>query len=177
MDSNLSFDTHITEKCKKAMYTLHRIRSFRSHLSKKCLLQIVQSLVISQLDYCSSLLYGLPTLSLAKLQRVQNFAAKLILNKSTFDSSTECLKQLHWLPVKYRILFRLLCSFKCVNGQAPVELIGFLDLGIRMGTVSDLPLILLPFSFRKCSALCSGIGLFPLPGHGNGTAYLFMSKT
>ena len=88
MDSNLSFDTHISEKCKKAMYTLHRIRSIRSHLSRKCLLQIVQSLVISQLDYCSSLLYGLPNVTLAKLQRVQNFAAKLILNKSTFDSSS-----------------------------------------------------------------------------------------
>ena len=94
----LSFDTFIREKCKKAMYTLHRIRSFRSHFSRKCLLQIVQSLVISQLDYCSSLLYGLPNITLDNLQRVQNFAAKL--NKSTFDRSTDCLRQLHWLPVK-----------------------------------------------------------------------------
>ena len=126
MDNNLSYNKHIGEKCRKAMYALHRIRSIRSHLGKECLLQIIQSLVISQLDYCSSLLYGVPNTSLTKLQRVQNFAAKLILNKTKYDSSTACLKELHWLPIKYRILFRLLCvCFKCVHGQAPSELVGY----------------------------------------------------
>ena len=97
--------------------------------SKDCLLQIVQSLVISQIDYCSCLLYGLPDSSLAKLQRVQNFAAKLILNKRKYDSSKACLKELHWLPVRYRILFRLLCMcFKCINGQGPNDLIGYFKL-------------------------------------------------
>lgn len=120
LDNELSFCTHITEKCKTAMFQLHRIRVLRSHLSRKSLELIIHSLVLSQLDYCCTLLYGLPNSSLAKLQRVQNFAAKLIFNKNKFDSATECLKELHWLPIKYRILFRLLCmSYKCVNDQAP----------------------------------------------------------
>ena len=42
------------------------------------------------------------------------------LTKEKFDSATECLKELHWLPIKYRILFRILClSYQCVNDQAP----------------------------------------------------------
>lgn len=101
------------------MFHLHHIRVLRSHLSRKSLELVIHALVLSQLDYCCSLLYGLPNSFLDKLQRVQNFAVKLILNKKKFDSATECLRELHWLPIRYRILFRLLCmSYKCINDQA-----------------------------------------------------------
>jgi hypothetical protein len=120
LDEGLNFKKHINSKCQTAMYNLFRLKSIRSYLSRKSMEQLVQSLVVSHIDYCSTLLYGLPKTTLAKLQRVQSFAAKLILNKRKYDSVTQCLLQLHWLPVEYRILFRLLCMcYKCVNGQAP----------------------------------------------------------
>ena len=120
LDRELSFHEYIVDKCKKAMFNIYRLRQLRIHLSRKSLEQLVHSLVLSQLDYCSILLYGLPKSSLIKLQRVQNCAAKLILNKRKYDSSTACLKELHWLPIKSRILFRLLCmTYKCINNQGP----------------------------------------------------------
>lgn len=94
LDSGMSFAKYITEKCKTAMFHLHRIRVLRSHLSRKSLELVIHVLILSQLDYCCTLLYGLPNSSLDKLQRVQNFAAKLILNKKKFDSVTECLREL-----------------------------------------------------------------------------------
>ena len=128
LDAELSFDKHISEKCRIAMYNLHRLRVLRSYLDRKSLEQLVHSLVISQLDYCSTLFYGIPKSSVKKLQRVQNFAAKLILNRRKYDSATECLKELHWLPFNSRILFRLLCmSYKCVNGLAPNYLTTFFN--------------------------------------------------
>ena len=82
--------------------------------------QIVISLVISQLDYANAILNNLPSATIYPLQRIQNQAAKLILNRKRLDSSTQALMELHWLPVKWRIVFKILwLAFKCVNGQAP----------------------------------------------------------
>jgi len=63
--------------------------------------------VISRLDYCNSVLAGLPASTLVPLQRVQNAAARLVLNRDRWSHITPALQQLHWLPVKYRIIFKI----------------------------------------------------------------------
>jgi len=67
--------------------------------------QLVTSLVIYRLDYCNSVLAGLPASTLAPLQRVQNAAARLVLNRDRRSHITPALQ--HWLPVKYRIIFQI----------------------------------------------------------------------
>ena len=70
--------------------------------------------------FCNSILYGLPTVEHEKLQRVQNIAARLITGSSRRDHITPVLKNLHWLPVKLRITFKiLLLTYKILNGQSP----------------------------------------------------------
>ena len=102
-------------------FNIRRIRKFLTYETAKIL---VNSLVLSRLDYCNSLLYGLPTVHLNKLQRVQNAAARLISNTSRFDHITPTLINLHWLPVKHRIDFKLLLIvFKALHGPAPDYLI------------------------------------------------------
>ena len=81
---------------------------------------LVNSLVISRLDYCNSFLYGLPAIHLNKLQRIQNAVARLIRNTSRFDHITPTLVDSHWLPVKSRIDFKLLLIvLKALHGLAP----------------------------------------------------------
>ena len=65
-----------------------------------------RSLVLSHLDYCSSLLYGTSTSLIHSLQRIQNKLAKLVLLNPTLNS-TDCLKKLHWLPIHNRIIFKI----------------------------------------------------------------------
>ena len=78
--------------------------------------------MIGRLDYCNynSLLYGLPASYIIKLQWVQTAAARLISNTTRFDHISPVMKDLHWLPVKYRIMFKLVVyTFKALHGNAP----------------------------------------------------------
>ncbi|KAI4887106.1 hypothetical protein NFI96_003143 [Prochilodus magdalenae] len=106
LDGQLSFPAHIanlTLSCRFLLYNIKRIRPF---LSQEATQLLVQSLVISSLDYCNSLLAGLPLRAMRPLQLVQNAAARLIFNLPKFTHITPLLCSLHWLPVVARIRFK-----------------------------------------------------------------------
>ena len=120
LDTSLTFKLHCEKQAKKAMINYVNIRNIRKYLNKGMCETLVLSLVITHLDYCNSILYGVPDITIKKLQRVQNLCAKLILNKTKYDSNTDCLKELHWLPVVYRIKFKIVTIMhKCIHGVAP----------------------------------------------------------
>ena len=125
-DTNLSLVTHITNTCKAAFYHLHNIRRIRKFLTMESTKVLVHAFIMGRIDYCNSLLYGLPTTHINKLQRVQNAAARLICSTPRFSHVTPVLFSLHWLPVKFRIDFKILRvnvsknrgkSKKCGHGQ------------------------------------------------------------
>ena len=75
--------------------------------------------MISRLDYCNSVLYGIPKYQRDKLQRIQSIAARMITGTRSTDHVTSTLKNLHWLPVEARINFKiLLITYKILNGQS-----------------------------------------------------------
>ena len=81
---------------------------------------ILHAFVTSRIDYCNELLYGLPDCEIVKQQRVQNAAARLLNSASKYSHITPVLKELHWLPVRFRIHFKiLLLTFKALNGIVP----------------------------------------------------------
>ena len=68
---------------------------------------LVRGLVLSHLDYCNAVYAGLPNVDLDKLQRVQNMAGKLVKRANKYDSASACRIELHWLPVRERIQYKL----------------------------------------------------------------------
>ena len=81
------------------------LRRIRGHLDLDSAKLLATALVSSHLDYCNSLLYGIADIDLTRLQRAQNQLAHLLTKSPSFTRSIPLLRSLHWLPVKFRILF------------------------------------------------------------------------
>ena len=123
LDKNLNMKKYVAGKCKTAMFNLLKIKNIWLMLNMEACKTLVQGLVISHLDYSNAILVGLPDNIIKKLQRVQNITAKIILNRDRRSSVTQCLKQLHWLPVRERIRHKTLTLLhKCLIGNAPMYL-------------------------------------------------------
>jgi len=120
-DSNMNMEKHVNTVCKSAWYHLRRIGSIRKYLDTSSTKTLVHAFITSKLDNLNSLLYGLPGKLIHKLQRVQNAAARLVTKTKMREHITPVLRQLHWLPVKERINYKiLLLTYKALNGQGPV---------------------------------------------------------
>ena len=85
-------------------------------MNRKNLVTLVHSLIISKVDYCNSLFIGLPNVILKKVQSVLNRAARLIFNLPSRVPTTSSLTELHWLPLKARVEFKIcLITFKALK--------------------------------------------------------------
>ena len=120
------FDPHyqialpIIKTCSSAFYYLHNIRHIRKYLSRSSSETLTHAFITSRLDYCNSLLYGLPKYQLSKLQRVMNASARLVYCAPKSCHITPLLRELHWLPVCYRIEYKIiLLTFKVLHGMGP----------------------------------------------------------
>ena len=148
-DSRLSMATHITKICASSFYHIYNIRRIRKYLSQQSTETLVHAFITSRLDYCNGLLYGLPDCLLNKLQRVQNACARLIFKEQKFGHVTPLIYELHWLPIRYRIEFKiLLITFKILNFLAPSYLSSLISLRLpsiyNLGNSSDKLLLSYP---------------------------------
>jgi len=111
---------HVAALRRSCLFQLRQLRMVRSSLPLEAAKTLVHAFVSSRLDYCNSLLYGIGEGLLTKLQTVQNAAARVVTGTKKFDHITPVLRQLHWLPVRQRIIFKLaMIIFKCLHGLAP----------------------------------------------------------
>ena len=107
IDSGLTLATHVSIVARNCFYQLRRIRQAKKGLDEASVRTLVQALVLSRLDYCNSILANLPDVTLAPLVRVQHSAARLIRNLTKRDSVLPVMMELHWLPLRSRITFKL----------------------------------------------------------------------
>uniref|UniRef100_A0A8C2JFA8 Reverse transcriptase domain-containing protein n=1 Tax=Cyprinus carpio TaxID=7962 RepID=A0A8C2JFA8_CYPCA len=127
LDSNLSFENHISHVTKKAFFHLRNIAKLRNMLPVPDAEKLVHAFMTSRLDYCNALLGGCPASSINKLQVVQNAAARVLTRSRKYDHITPILQSLHWLPIKFRISYKiLLLTYKALNGLAPAYLTSLL---------------------------------------------------
>ena len=162
---------HITKTRSAAFYHLYSIRRIRRYLTKECTETLIHAVISSHLDYCNSRSFGSEFPNAIFINyRVQNAAARLVVQESRFCHITPPLNSLHWLPVKYHIVLKiLLTKYKDIHGLAPAytsELISVRDTtgrhnlrsnnGLRLNYSSCKPLATLGIVLFRCLSLNYG---------------------
>ena len=122
-DSNFSFSDHVSQVIKSTR--VHARDLYRIHplLDLNTSVLLANALVSSRLDYCNSLFLSLTDFELRRLQLVQNSLCRVVTRSSKYSHITPQLKKLLWLPIKYRIQFKIgLITYKILNQCQPVYL-------------------------------------------------------
>ena len=103
----LNMEQQLNNICRSGYHQLGNIGHIRCYLTSDASKSLVNGLITSRLDFCNALLNELLQTSINKLQHIQNTAARTVTRTSRQSHITPILKDLHWLPVKYRVQFKI----------------------------------------------------------------------
>jgi len=148
MDNQLTLSNHISRVCQISFLHIRNFRRIRNSLDLNSAKLLANALVTSRLDYCNALLYDINKGLYKKLQIVQNSLARVVVpSVKRRDHITPILKQLHWLPVQQRVIFKMaVLTFKVLQNSQPVYLSKLLKHRKSFGRrSSDANLLEIPF--------------------------------
>jgi len=120
LDRRLTFHKHLSAVARSCNYHAQAIRHIRHLLTTELAQTLACSLILSRVDYCNAVLHGAPSYSIKKLQRVQNNAARIVLEAPRRSHASPLLRTLHWLPLQQRIDYKVaLLTFKARSTSTP----------------------------------------------------------
>ena len=125
LDCHLTMNAHVSNIARTCYFELRRLAYIRRFLTSTATATLVSAFALSRIDYCNSLLFGSTHDVTFHLQRIQNYAARVILRLPMSSSITIHLKSLHWLPVKVRSTYKIAClCYHCHSSTAPSYVTG-----------------------------------------------------
>ena len=128
LDSSLSMGSHVNAVIKSCYFQIRSLSKIRRYLTEDSAKSLTHAFVTSRLDNMNSLLYDVTDSKIDRLQLVQNNAARLVLKQKKYCHITPHLVHLHWLPVKFRIEYKILVMVvKCLHGEGPSYLASLLE--------------------------------------------------
>ena len=109
LDCHLTMNAHVSNIARTCFFELRRLTYIRRFLTSTATATLVSAFVLSRIDYCNSLLFGSTHDVTSHLQRIQNYAARVILHIPKSSTITIHLKSLHWLSVKVISIYKIAC--------------------------------------------------------------------
>ena len=106
LDRHMTLDKHVNEISRSVYFHTTALRHVRNAITDDTAKTVAQALVSSRFDYANSILYGVPKYNISKLQRAQNFLARVVTRSHRRTSADTLLNKLHWLPIEDRIVDR-----------------------------------------------------------------------
>ena len=123
LDAELKHTTHINKLTSSSFNTLHNISRVQCNFNQDTTKILVQAIILSKLDYCNSLLLGIPKYNIANLQRIQDMSCRMIYILPKHSSINTYLAQLHWLKIQEHITYKVATiMYKCIHNTAPAYL-------------------------------------------------------
>ena len=159
LDSSVSMTNMALECVKTCYFKLSKLNRIRRYLPEDIKLTLLTSYVLSRLDYCNALYATCPKAIENKLQRLLNACVRFVVNVPNGSGIKSFSKDLHILPVKFRIMFKLcLLVYKIMYSASPVYLDGMI--------IQKLP--------RSISFLRSSLDLTQIELPNNQSTYQFL---
>ena len=120
LDCHLTMNAHVSNIARTCYFELCHLASICRFLTSIASATLASAFALSRIDYCSPLLFCSTRDATSNLQRIQNYAARVILRLPKSSSITTHLKSLHWLPVKVRSTYKIAClCYHCHSSTAP----------------------------------------------------------
>ena len=142
LDPNLTYEDHTTKTVSTCMSRLGQINRVKHVLDMDTLTIVVNCVVFSKLFYCSHVWINTPESNLDKVQKVQNFACRIISGVKKFDYITAVLRVMLWLPIRQQLYYRnTVIAFNCVTGCAPYNSDSLTDQFILINLLVEMFLI------------------------------------
>ena len=118
LDSHLDMTTQVSRTISTCSFHMRNIAQILRYLTRPTTERVVNALITSRLDYCNSLLFGTSASNINRLQRLQNSVARLVTRQARRDSAMPILRELHWLPVRHRVSYKIAeLTFKALHGD------------------------------------------------------------
>ena len=119
-DSQLSMAEQVASVCRGGYYQLRQLRLLTKCISEDAIKTLIHSFITRRLEYCNSLYYGISDGLMHRLQSVQNAAARLVMGVGRREHIMPILRQLHWLPMRRRVQYKLATLvYRSLTGTAP----------------------------------------------------------
>ncbi len=162
-DSCFKFEQQINSVVKTSLFQLQLLGKVKAHLPLIEYERFLHMFITSCLDYCNSLYFGVDWSLLCRVQLVQNAVARLLTGKRQRDHITPVLASPHWLPISFRIQFKiLLLVFKTLHGLVPPYLCELLHLHAPVRVLWSIHQMLL--DVPRCRLVTGGDRAFAVAG-------------
>ena len=120
LDCHLNTNAHVSNIARTCYFERRRLASIRRFPTSTATAMLVSSFVLSWIDYCISLLFGSTHDVPSHLQRIPNYAARVIMHLPKLSNIATHIKSFHWLPGKVRRIYKIAClCFHCHSSTAP----------------------------------------------------------
>ena len=180
LDESLTMEKEINKKTSQAYYHLRNIGRIKRCLDEDRRILLVHSLILSKLDYCNSILANVPGYLLKRLQRVMNASVRFIFDVKKRDHITPHLKRAHFLPVVFRIKYKLcLLVYKALNNLAPSYIVEMLTPHVpTLRNERDAFLLKIPMTREKTiyHQMCVHWNALPLQIRKTSTLTIFKTQ-
>ncbi len=128
LDQQLNMESHVNQVTKSAFSYLRVISKARRFISSQQAAMLVQSLVLSRIEFCTFLWYGLPLKTVNRLQRILRFSIRLVDGLERRADTTPALQRRQWLSVPDRAKVRMaVLTYLAINYNIPRHLANLLS--------------------------------------------------
>jgi len=154
LDTSLTMERQVNAISKACYYQIRNIGHIRRYITLDACKTLAHALITPRLDYANALLYGLPSTLMTRLQKVQNYSARLVTRTHKREHITPVLNSLYWLPVIYRSQYKILVyTFKTLQGTAPQYSVPYQPTRSLRSEAAATLWNNLPVTIRKCKNL------------------------